>query len=289
MTVTSPVRMLLRRLAASPSFTSISVLTLAIGISANLAIFTIVNAVLLRPLPLPDADRLIILTHNAPGMVQLDELPMSDALYFLYAREVRTLDGVALVSEHQASFTGAENTQRVESAFVTPSFFEVVRTPPRLGRVFTAEDGRPGAPPVTVLSDGLWQARFGGDTGVIGRVVEIDGDRVEIVGVMPATLTFPTPETQLWQPHHLDENEVQLGISAAWDSHASGPTIPPSDYRQSWPAWRRTSSSCFRTKGRPRFWSMPGSDRRSNRSASSSSATSRRCSGSCSAQSASCC
>jgi predicted permease len=207
----SPVPVLIRRLSASPSFAIISVLTLAIGIGSNLAIFTIVNAVLLRPLPVAGSERLVVLTHSAPALAQLGSLPMSDALYFLYANESRTLDSVALFSDEQQSFTGADNPQRVAAARVSASFFDVMRAPPQLGRVLASEDERRDAPPVVVLSDGLWRRRFGGDPTVVGRLVEIEGARVEIVGVMPPSLVFPEEDTQLWQPFSLDPDQVQLG------------------------------------------------------------------------------
>ena len=215
MTFPVPLRVLLRRLAASPGFTTISVLTLAIGIGANLAIFSIVNAVLLRPLPVPDSGRLVVLNHTAPGLVQLDDLPMSDALYFLYANESRTLDGVALFNDGQVSFTGPDNPQRVASATVSASFFDVMRTPPRVGRAFTVEDERPGAPPVVLLSDGLWHSRFGGDPTVVGRRVEIAGAMTEVVGIMPPSLAFPEPDIQLWRPATLDPERAQLGSFSA--------------------------------------------------------------------------
>ena len=110
---------------------------------------------------------------------------MSDALYFLYAEESRTLDGVAGFSDDQVSFTSPGQPQRVQAAWVTASFFDVMRTQPRIGRAFTGEDERPGAPPVVVFGDGLWRTLFGADPGVVGRVVEIDGANVEVVGVMP--------------------------------------------------------------------------------------------------------
>ena len=153
------LRLLWRRAASNPGFTLVALATLAVGIGANVAIFTVVNAVLLRPLPIPDSERLVMLRHAAPGLTQLDELPMSDALYFLYAEESRTLDGVAVFRDLQASFTGPENPQRVQASRVTASFFDVVRTPPRIGRGFTSEDDRPGAAPVAVLADGLWRTR----------------------------------------------------------------------------------------------------------------------------------
>ena len=211
MTFLAQLRLFCRRAVASPGFTLISLATLAIGVGANVAIFAIVNAVLLRPLPLPDSERLVLLRHAAPGLAQLDELPMSDALYFLYAEESRTLESVAAYRGEQASFTGPENPQRVGATRVTASFFDVLRTPPRLGRSFTAEDDRPGAAPVVVLSDGLWTTRFGAEPGMVGRVVDLDGESVEVVGVMPPGFAFSQSEVDLWRPIGLDRENVQLG------------------------------------------------------------------------------
>ena len=211
MSLSSQLRLFFRRVLASPGFTLLSLLTLAIGVGANVAIFAIVNAVLLRPLPVPDSERLVILRHAAPGLAQLDELPMSDALHFLYADESRTLESVAAYRDEQVSFTGPQNPQRVEASSVTASFFEVLRTPPRLGRSFTPEEDRPGAAPVIVLSDGLWRSRFGAEPGVVGRVVDLDGESVEVVGVMPPGFSFSQQEIDLWRPLRLDRENVQLG------------------------------------------------------------------------------
>ena len=205
------LRLLWRGAAAHPAFTLLSLATLAIGVGANVAIFTIVNAVLLRPLPFPDSERVVLLRHAAPGLVQLDRLPISDALYFFYAEESDTLESVAALRSGQAIFTGPDDPQRVAAASVTASFFEVLRTPPRIGRAFTAGDDRPGAAPVAVLADGLWRSRFGADPAVVGRVVEIDGARVEIVGVMPPGFSFTRPEPALWRPLRLDRGDVTLG------------------------------------------------------------------------------
>ena len=211
MTLFSQLRLLCRHAVANPGFALVSLAMLAIGVGANVAIFAIVNAVLLRPLPLPDSERLVILRHAAPALAQLDELPMSDALYFLYAEQSRTLESVAVYRDEQASFTGPENPQRVAASSVTASFFDVMRTTPRLGRPFTAEEDRAGAAPVTVLSDGLWRTRFGADPGVIGRVVDLDGASVEVVGVMPPGFAFSQQEVELWRPIRLDRDNVQLG------------------------------------------------------------------------------
>lgn len=205
------LRLLWRRAAAAPGFTLVALATLAVGIGANVAIFTVVNAVVLRPLPIPDSERLVVLDHAAPGLAQIDRLNMSDALYFLYAEESRTLDGVTAYRDEQASFTGADNPQRVPAARVTASFFDVMRTPPRIGRGFTPDDDRPGAAPVAVLADGLWRSRFGADPGVVGGVVDIDGASVEVAGVMPPGFRFSRSEAELWQPLRLDPDDTQLG------------------------------------------------------------------------------
>ena len=211
----TPMRILVRRLLASPGFTAVSVITLAVAIGANLAIFTVVNAVLLRPLPVPDADRLVMLDHVAPGLTQLPGLPMSTALYFLYRDESRTLDRVALFNDGVTSFTGPDDPVRVPSASVTASFFEVVQTPPLLGRAFAEADEGTDAPPEVILTHGLWQSRYGGDPGIVGRRVEIEGNQTEIIGVMPAGFTFPDPDTQLWRPTRPDRERAALGSFSA--------------------------------------------------------------------------
>lgn len=192
-------------------FTGVAVLTVALGIGASVTVFTLVNAVLLRPLPIPDSERLVLLGHVAPGQPQFSEMRMSDALYFLYAEESRTLDGVAGFSDYQVSLTSPEDPQRVQAAWVTASFFDVMRMQPRIGRAFTDEDDRPGGASVVVLADGLWRTRFGADPGVVGRAVEIDGANVEVVGVMPPGFAFSLPETQLWLPMRLDPEDLRLG------------------------------------------------------------------------------
>ena len=211
MSTSSQLRLLWRRAVANLGFTLVCIATLAIGIGANVAIFTVVNAVLLRPLPVADSERLVILRHAAPGLVQLDELPISDALYYLYASESRTLDGVAAIRDGQASFTGPEDPQRVQAASVSATFFDVMRTRPRLGRAFSAEEDRPGGPPVLVLSDGLWRTRFGADPDAVGQVVDVDGAATEIIGVMPPGFAFSRPPADVWLPIRLDRGAAQLG------------------------------------------------------------------------------
>ena len=205
------LRRCLRSFARSPLFAGVAVLTLALGAGATIAIFTIVNAVLLRPLPFPDADRLMLLGGSTDrGLSGLSER-ISGPLYFRYADESRTFDAVAAFSGGAANLTDPDDPQRVAAARVTPSFFDVLRTPTRLGRILDAADAQPDAPPVVVLGNALWRARFGADPGVVGRIINVDATRTEVVGVMPPGFAFPGAETALWQPLHVDRETTQLG------------------------------------------------------------------------------
>ena len=203
-----------RSLVRNPLFTGAAVLTVALGIGASVTVFTIVNAVLLRPLPFPEADRLVVLKYAAPGFGGrrggISER-ISGPLYFLYADESRALDGVTAIQMGSASFTDAENPQRVLTSDVTASFLDMLRTPPRIGRAFSQRDEREDAEPVVLLSDALWRTRFGADPDVVGRLVDVDGSRTEVVGVMPPGFTFLWPNIDLWRPLRLDRETVQLG------------------------------------------------------------------------------
>ena len=206
------LRILWRRLAASSGFAGVSLTMIAVGVGAAVSVFTIVNAVLLRPLPVPESERLVTLMHDLPGGVGERELQISAALYFLYADESRTLDSVAAVQESQASFTDPEHPQRVSATRVTASFFHLMHTPPRLGRVFTADDERADSESVILLSDGLWRTRFAADPRVVGRIVDLDGARAEVVGVMPPGFGLPRPETGIWRPLRLSRQSGSLAI-----------------------------------------------------------------------------
>ncbi len=211
MMLKTAIRVALRRFASSPGFTLLSLLTLAIGIGANIAIFSIVNGVLLRPLPFPESQRLVVINHTAPGLPGLEEMPISEALYHLYRKESRALESVTVFDDGQASFTDAENPQRLKSSNVSSSFFDVLRTTPTMGRRFNPDDSVPGAAKVVIIGDSLWRGRFAADPGILGKIVQVNGESSEIVGVMPAGFAFPNRLTQLWQPEPLDEENAPLG------------------------------------------------------------------------------
>jgi predicted permease len=195
------IRHAARRLARTPLFTLAAATTLALAIAANAAIFTLVHRVVLNPLPYADSDRLLALDHgipsrNVPSGVQV----MTWQLYHQLADNARTLDGVAGYYLSGATLTGSGTPERVVVTRATPSLLSVLRAAPALGRWFTETEGTPGGPAVAVLTHGLWVRRFGADPAIVGRTILIDGIPTSVVGVMPASFTFPRAPIDLWMP-----------------------------------------------------------------------------------------
>jgi putative ABC transport system permease protein len=193
-----------RALAKRPGYAVVAALTLALGIAANVAIFTLVDAILLRPLPYPEASRIVTVTHHAPGLLDLPALEMSPGLVDFYRERSRTLTRMAVYNSGERNLTGSGHPERVAAVSVSPEVFDVLAVRPARGRPFHEPDARKDAPLVVILTHGLWQSHFGGDANVIGRRVEVDGIRAEIVGIMPAGFAFPDASTKLIVPLWLD-------------------------------------------------------------------------------------
>jgi predicted permease len=190
-----------RRLFKSPTFTLAAVLTLALAIGANASIFTVVQRVVLNPLPYPDSDRLIALDYGIPARNMASGMgAMTWQLYFQFVDHARSLEAIGAYNMSQVTLTGTGDPERILAANATPSLQSVLRVPPGLGRWFTEQEGSPGAAAVAVLSHGLWVHRFGSDPNVIGRSVSIDGVPTSVVGVMPSSFAFPIPRVELWLP-----------------------------------------------------------------------------------------
>jgi len=186
-----------RTLAKKPGFTVIAVLTLALGIGANVAIFSIVNAVLLRPLAYEDSDRIVEVRHHAPGL-GMQELRNSEGMLAFYRDNAAFLQSLAAFRTASANLTGDDEAVRVRMAVLDPELLDVLRARPALGRAFHADDAVPGAPAVVLLGHDTWEARFGSDPSVVGRTIRLDGSAVEVVGVMPDGFTFPDADTELY-------------------------------------------------------------------------------------------
>ncbi len=201
-----------RSLAKTPRFTVIAVFTIAVGIGANTAIFSVVDGVLLKDLAYPRSDELVNVWSSAPGL-NYDQFPLSPDLYFFYRSQSSAFADMALFTQEAVSVTGDGQPERVRALSATASLFSTLGVAPMLGRAYTAEEDVPDAPRVAVLSHALWQRRFGGDPAVIGRTVQIEGEAREIIGVMPPGFDYPD-DIDLWLPARLDpENPITGSFS----------------------------------------------------------------------------
>jgi predicted permease len=188
-TLLADVRFALRRLARSPGFTVTVLLTLAIGIGANTSVFTVLDSVLLKPLPYPDSDRLVALHLNAPGAGGLSSfesgLALSPSMYFTFSEHNRSFSSLGVWFSMLTNLTGVAKPEQVKTVAISSGVLETLEIPPALGRWFNATDQDPRGAKTAMLSYGCWMRRFGGDPGVIGRTIQVDVQPREIVGVMP--------------------------------------------------------------------------------------------------------
>ena len=205
--LTTDIRHSLRRLANSPGFTLVAVLTLALGIGASTAIFSLVNGILIEPLPYPDADRLVVIWTEIPAM-GIEKVELSDAMLLAYREGSSSFDEVALWGDRSRILSGGDEPIRVEGAEVTPSLFTMLQVQPARGRAFTEEEGTPRGDAVVILSDALWSSRFGADPDILGRRIEVSGVMREVVGVMSPDFHYPAPNTQLWTPFVIDRDDL---------------------------------------------------------------------------------
>ncbi|MFZ1218272.1 MAG: ABC transporter permease [Chthoniobacterales bacterium] len=191
------LRYALRMLAKSPAFTFVAVITLALAIGANTAIFSVVNAVLLRPLPYPQSEQLVRVFGTQPT---LPEAPSSPANFLEWRTENQVFERIATWNGQGFNLTGTDKPERVIGARVSSDIFQLLRVQPALGRDFTAEEDRDGAERVVILSYDFWQHRFGGDRNAIGQTIKLSDQTYTIVGVMPRGFAFPNPRAQIWTP-----------------------------------------------------------------------------------------
>src|SRR5262245_61463104 len=200
------LRLAARALAQRPGYASVASFTLALGIGASLAIFTVVNAVLIRPLPYPDSDRIVEVRHQPPGL-NMPDLESSPGLIQRYRQNARTLTPMAAYSNRRVNLAGSASPERLNAVAVTPELFDVLATRPFMGRPFNDADAREGAPPVAILTDDMWRTRFGADPGIVGRTVQLDNRPAEVVGVMPRGFAFPSRDARLLVPMSLDPKD----------------------------------------------------------------------------------
>ncbi|MGH9934654.1 MAG: ABC transporter permease, partial [Blastocatellia bacterium] len=188
-------RMLMKR----PGFTLIAVLTLALGIGANTTIFSVVNAVLLRPLPFQNPDQLVMIWGKLPAYVP-GNIGASAAEFADYRDQNSVFSSVATHTSSSFNLTGVGEPERIVGTLASASLFPLLNVQPTLGRAFLDEEDRPGQDRAVILSHGLWRRRFAGDSAIIGRSVTLNGQNHTVVGVAPAEFQFPDDATEIWKP-----------------------------------------------------------------------------------------
>ncbi|HEY6232631.1 MAG TPA: ABC transporter permease, partial [Pyrinomonadaceae bacterium] len=195
-TLLKDIRYGVRSLLKHPGFTAIVILTLAVGIGASSAIFSVVNTVLLRPLPYRQAERIVVIQELDPTGKRVQVTPAN----FLDWRAQNTVfEQLAAILTRPANLALADQAERLDLAMTSANFFSVFGTEPARGRFFIPTDEQAGHPPVVVISHALWQRRFGGDESVIGKPLTLDGNSYTVVGIAPAGFQYPD-KTDVWLP-----------------------------------------------------------------------------------------
>jgi putative ABC transport system permease protein len=209
-TLLQDLRYAVRVLFKSRALTAVALLTLALGIGVNSAIFSVVNAIVLRPLPYPRSEELMVIWGNLhkPGLeeIEISALELRD-----FQQQSQAFEHIAAYSTDGLNLTGIDQPERLRGAAISANLFPALGVQPHLGRNITAEEDRYGNDRVVILSYALWQRRFGGDPGVINRTIQLDGRTMNVAGVMPADFHFPDRETEVWiplafEPDLLEEN-----------------------------------------------------------------------------------
>jgi hypothetical protein len=206
------LRQVFRRLSRAPLFTAVTLITLGVGVGATALIFSVVESVLLKPLPYPRAQQLIGVWHTAPG-IGIKELNMAPSIYFIDREQSTTLQDIGVYDGDSLSVTGVGEPEHVRGLDVTDGTLPLLGVVPALGRLFTREDDSPGRPATVLLSYEYWRRKFGGDPAVIGRSITADGKSRQIIGVLPKGFQFldDPDDLALFLPFQWDRNKTTLG------------------------------------------------------------------------------
>ena len=199
----------LRAFRQSPAFTIAAIAALAIGIGADTAIFSVINAVLLRPVPYPDSDRVVMFTNTFPGGEGGGASPTK---FNVWRQQTSAFEDVSAYRFGPINLTGVDQPEQVQSAQTSTSYFRLFGYPIQRGRTYTPDEDRPSGNRVAVISDALWKRRFGGDTEIIGKTLSLGGNTYEVIGIAaPGYRTEVDPPTEVWIPFQLDPNAVDQG------------------------------------------------------------------------------
>jgi predicted permease len=202
---------LFRRLGRAPLFTTVTLITLAAGVGANTAVFSVLESVILKPLPYPHPNDLIGVWHAAPG-INIPDLNMAPSHYFVYREQNQSFQDIGVYQYDSVSVTGLAEPEEVSDLLVTDGVLPLLNASPMLGRVFTKQDDSPGAPDSVILTYGYWRKKFGGSNSVIGQSINIDGKPTQIIGVLPQNFQFlDWQKLAILLPFKWDRNKTKLG------------------------------------------------------------------------------
>ncbi|HKP84834.1 MAG TPA: ABC transporter permease, partial [Blastocatellia bacterium] len=196
-----------RTLLKNPGFTAVAVIALALGIGANTAIFSVVNAVLLRPLPFDEPDKLVMVWEKRMALGRVRNV--ASAPDFVDWRAQNTVfDDMAAYFNNGFNITGVDEPERIQGVAVSSGFFSVLRAQPKIGRAFAADEDQPAAEPTVIISNGLWQRRFAADPNIIGKTITLNDRSRTVVGVMPANFVYPNNDVEVWVPLVFSPNDL---------------------------------------------------------------------------------
>ena len=223
------LRFAFRQLRKSPGFTFVAILTLALGIGANTAIFSIIHAVLLAPIPYPNADRIVVVQEASRETGETFSAAMPN--YLDWQRDSTVFEQMAITRRESRNLTGlpGREAERIPVAFVTANFFEVVGLSPKVGRTFNANEDKAGGPPFVVLSDRFWQREFQRDPAVLGRTLTFQSRNSTVIGVMPPEMESPL-EAEAWfssirRNPGWDQNRATHAMLYAWGRLKPGVSV----------------------------------------------------------------
>ena len=214
-TVWQDVRYGVRMLLKNPAVTIIVIIALALGIGANTAIFSVVNAVLIRPLPYAESERLVFLNEKSPV---LDEMSVSYPNFSDWREQNHSFEKMGVYNRASYNLTGAGEAERIVTGQVSADLFSVLRVNPLHGRLFTNDEDKRGGTPVVVLSYGLWQRRFGGQTSILNQAITLNGKSYTVIGIMPQSYAYPS-RVEMWVP------VGQLSDQTSWKSRGNHPGL----------------------------------------------------------------
>jgi len=205
------LRQVLRKLGRAPMFTAVTLVTIALGVGANTAVFSVIEGILLKPLPYPHPEQLLSVSHVAPG-INMRELAMAPSNYFIYREQGRTLQDIGVYTDDSVSVTGVGEPEQARTLLVTDGTLPLLGIPPLMGRWFTRQDDSPGSADTVMLTYGYWQRKFGGDPSIVGRSITVDGKPRQVIGVLPQHFHFlDQNDPSIILPFKFDRNNLHLG------------------------------------------------------------------------------